>query len=120
MIEPVATRDHTERMLAAFGAAIEIETGEDGAPHHPRSRAGADLKPQMIVVPGDPSSAAFPIVAALIVRGLRRHHRERADNPTRIGLVETLLEMGADIAIANRAQGRRRGYRRHPRQGQRG
>jgi 3-phosphoshikimate 1-carboxyvinyltransferase len=101
VIEPVATRDHTERMLAAFGAAIETETGEDGA-RTIRVEGRTDLKPQKITVPGDPSSAAFPIVAALIVEGSDVTVENVLLNPTRFGLVETLAEMGADIVIDKR------------------
>lgn len=101
VIEPVPTRDHTERMLAAFGAAIETGTGEDGA-RVIRLEGRADLRPQKIVVPGDPSSAAFPIVAALIVEGSDVTVANVLMNPTRFGLVETLVEMGADIGIENR------------------
>ncbi|HET7717920.1 MAG TPA: 3-phosphoshikimate 1-carboxyvinyltransferase [Bauldia sp.] len=101
VIEPVPTRDHTERMLEAFGAAIETETGEDGA-RVIRLEGRADLKPQKIVVPGDPSSAAFPIVAAVIVEGSDVTVENVLMNPTRFGLVETLIEMGAEIAIENR------------------
>ena len=101
IIEPVPTRDHTERMLAAFGAAIETETGEDGV-RIIRLEGRANLKPQKIVVPGDPSSAAFPIVAALIVEGSDVTVENVLLNPTRIGLIETLIEMGADIRIENR------------------
>jgi 3-phosphoshikimate 1-carboxyvinyltransferase len=101
IIEPVATRDHTERMLSAFGAAIEIETGEDGSTVI-RLEGRRNLKPQEITVPGDPSSAAFPLVAALIVEGSDVTVANVLLNPTRIGLIETLIEMGADIAIDNR------------------
>ena len=101
IIEPVPTRDHTERMLAAFGAAIETATGEDGV-RIIRLDGRANLKPQKIVVPGDPSSAAFPIVAALIVEGSDVTVENVLMNPTRFGLVETLIEMGADIRIENR------------------
>ncbi len=101
IIEPVPTRDHTERMLAAFGAAIEIDTGEDGV-RIIRLEGRAKLKPQTIVVPGDPSSAAFPIVAALIVEGSDVTVENVLMNPTRTGLVETLIEMGADIRVENR------------------
>ena len=101
IIEPVATRDHTERMLAAFGAAIEIEAGQDGA-RVIHLNGGKNLKPQSITVPGDPSSAAFPIVAALIVEGSDVTVENVLLNPTRVGLIETLIEMGADIAIDNR------------------
>ena len=99
--EPVASRDHTERMLAAFGAQIEIDTAEDGA-RLVRVEGGANLKPQAITVPGDPSSAAFPIVAALIVEGSDVTVENVLLNQTRTGLIETLQEMGGDISIANR------------------
>jgi 3-phosphoshikimate 1-carboxyvinyltransferase len=99
VIEPVATRDHTERMLAAFGAAIEIETGEDNV-RIIRVEGGHDLKPQVVKVPGDPSSSAFPIVAALIVEGSEVTVENVLLNPARIGLIETLREMGGDITIS--------------------
>ncbi len=99
VIEPVATRDHTERMLEAFGAAIEIETDDDGV-RTIRVEGGRSLKPQTIAVPGDPSSAAFPMVAALIVEGSDVTIENVLVNPTRTGLIETLQEMGADISIA--------------------
>jgi 3-phosphoshikimate 1-carboxyvinyltransferase len=98
VVEPVATRDHTERMLAAFGAAIEVEAGSDGS-RIIRLEGGRNLKPQAIVVPGDPSSAAFPLVAALIVPGSDVVVENVLLNPTRTGLIETLTEMGADISI---------------------
>ncbi len=63
---------------------------------------GGDLQPQTIVVPGDPSSATFPIVAALIVEGSEVTVENALLNPTRTGLVQTLLEMGADVSIENR------------------
>ncbi len=101
VIEPVATRDHTERMLAAFGAAIEVEEANDGS-RTIRLEGRRNLKPQTIAVPGDPSSAAFPLVAALIVPGSDVVIENVLQNPTRTGLIETLLEMGADIAISKR------------------
>jgi 3-phosphoshikimate 1-carboxyvinyltransferase len=101
IIEPVITRDHTERMLSAFGAGIETAIGEDGA-RVIRLEGQRDLKPQAINVPGDPSSAAFPLVAALIVDGSDVTVRNMLLNPTRTGLIDTLLEMGADIEIENR------------------
>ena len=100
VVEPVATRDHTERLLAAAGAAIEIETGEDGA-RTIRVEGGRNLKPLVIAVPGDPSSAAFAMVAALIVEGSDVVIENVLANPTRTGLIETLQEMGGDIAVAN-------------------
>ena len=101
VIEPVATRDHTERMLAAFGAAIEVEEGNDGS-RTIRLEGGRNLKSQAITVPGDPSSAAFPLVAALIVPGSDVTIENVLLNPTRTGLIETLIEMGADIAISRK------------------
>jgi len=101
VVEPVATRDHTERMLEAFGAQVEIDTAEDGA-RVVRVEGGANLRPQAITVPGDPSSAAFPIVAALIVAGSEVTVENMLLNPTRTGLLETLMEMGGDISIGNR------------------
>ena len=101
VVEPVATRDHTERMLAAFGAAIEVEVGSDGS-RIIRLEGGRNLKPQAIVVPGDPSSAAFPLVAALIVPGSDVVIENVLLNPTRTGLIETLNEMGADISIGKK------------------
>ena len=79
---------------------------------------GRNLKPQAIAVPGDPSSAAFPLVAALIVPGSDVVVENVLLNPTRTGLIETLIEMGADIAIGKKRRGRRRGGRRRPRQGE--
>ena len=101
LVEPVPTRDHTERMLAAFGAAIEIETNADG--ERVISLEGQrDLKPQSVEVPGDPSAAAFPIVAALIVEGSDITVESVLLNPLRSGLLETLIEMGGDITIEKR------------------
>jgi 3-phosphoshikimate 1-carboxyvinyltransferase len=88
-------------MLAAFGAAIEIEKDADGN-RVIRLDGGQALKPQVIVVPSDPSSAAFTIVAALIVAGSDVTVENVMLNPTRVGLIETLAEMGGDITIENR------------------
>ena len=101
IIEPIATRDHTELMLAAFGAAINVAPGEDGG-RIITLDGQVDLKPQTIIVPGDPSSAAFAIVAALIVEGSDIVVENMLLNPTRTGLLDTLVEMGGDIAIDNR------------------
>jgi 3-phosphoshikimate 1-carboxyvinyltransferase len=100
VIEPVATRDHTERMLKAFGAAIAIEDREDG--RHISVDGQHELKAQAIDVPGDPSSAAFPLVAALITEGSDITIENIMLNPTRTGLITTLQEMGASITIENR------------------
>ncbi|MBY9062016.1 3-phosphoshikimate 1-carboxyvinyltransferase [Sphingomonas yunnanensis] len=95
VIEPVPTRDHSERMLAGFGARLTVEQG-------PRGRVialegEAELRPQSIVVPGDPSSAAFWMVAASVVPGSEVVIENVGLNPTRAGLVTALRMMGADI-----------------------
>jgi len=100
IIERAATRDHTERMLKAFGADIACEE-KDGATAI--SITGeVELKPARIEVPSDPSSAAFPLVAALIVPGSDIVLEKVMLNARRTGLIETLLEMGAKIEIRNR------------------
>ncbi len=101
VIEPVASRDHSERMLRAMGAAIRVEEAEDGA-RVVSLEGPAELRPLDLAVPGDPSSAAFPIVAALLVAEGELHLPGIGLNPTRTGLIDTLLEMGADIAIGSR------------------
>ena len=98
VIEPVPTRDHSERMLRGFGADLSVEIEPDGT-RHIRIRGEAELKPQTIVVPGDPSSAAFFIVAALLVPGSDVTIANVGLNPTRAGLVEVLQAMGGDIAL---------------------
>ena len=98
VIEPVPTRDHSERMLRGFGADLSVETQPDGT-RHIRLRGEAELKPQTIVVPGDPSSAAFFIVAALLVPGSDVTIANVGLNPTRAGLVEVLQAMDGDITL---------------------
>lgn len=98
VIEPVPTRDHSERMLRGFGAELTVELDADGT-RHIRIRGEAELKPQTIVVPGDPSSAAFFIVAALLVPGSDVTIVNVGLNPTRAGLVEVLQQMGGDIEL---------------------
>jgi 3-phosphoshikimate 1-carboxyvinyltransferase len=99
VIEPVATRDHSERMLRGFGADLSIEETNQG---RIISLVGeATLKPQSIVVPGDPSSAAFLVVAASIVPGSDILVENVGLNPTRAGLFEVLRMMGADIVEEN-------------------
>jgi 3-phosphoshikimate 1-carboxyvinyltransferase len=88
-------------MLAAFGAPIDIRPGDGGA-RVLTLEGRADLKAQTIAVPGDPSSAAFAMVAALIVEGSDITIENMLLNPTRTGLIDTLGEMGADIVIENR------------------
>jgi 3-phosphoshikimate 1-carboxyvinyltransferase len=96
VIEPVPTRDHSERMLRGFGAELSVEIDDDGA-RIIAIRGEAELKPQHIVVPGDPSSAAFPVVAALLVPGSDVVIENVGLNPTRAGLFEVLRMMGGQI-----------------------
>jgi 3-phosphoshikimate 1-carboxyvinyltransferase len=103
VIEREATRDHTEKMLAHFGAGIRVE------PHGAHGRAitltgQPELVPQPIMVPADPSSAAFPMVAALITPGSDVLLDGVMMNPLRTGLITTLIEMGADITVEARSQ----------------
>jgi len=99
LIEAEATRDHTERMLAGFGAKISTETKPEG--HVITLQGQPELVPQTIVVPRDPSSAAFPVCAALIVEGSDVLVPNIGLNPTRAGLFTTLKEMGADLTYEN-------------------
>lgn len=100
VIEPVPTRDHSERMLKGFGANLHVEIEADGT--RIISITGeTDLRPQVLEVPGDPSSAAFPIVAALITPGSEVTVTNVGMNPTRAGLFEMLQAMGADLTITN-------------------
>ena len=96
--EPIPTRDHSERMLRAFGADLSVEPMAGGG-NRIRLRGWARFRPQQIVVPGDPSSAAFPMVAALLVPGSEVRIEGVGLNPTRDGLVRVLMEMGADISL---------------------
>ena len=100
VIEPVPTRDHSERMLRGFGAQIDVETDSQGV-RTIRIHGEAELKPQVIDVPGDPSSAAFFMVAALVVPGSEVLIQNVGLNPTRAGLVHVLRQMGGDIAQVN-------------------
>jgi len=103
VIEPVATRDHSERMLRGFGAKLEIEEveGAEGKGRVIRIHGDAELTAQDIEVPGDPSSAAFFIVAALIVPGSDLVIENVGLNPTRAGIVTVLRAMGGDIEEMN-------------------
>jgi len=95
------TRDHTEKMLAAFGAKITVTSAAGGgeviALEGPAKLTGCTVE-----VPRDPSSAAFPLVSALIVPGSEIELPAILLNPRRTGLIQTLLEMGADIEIKNK------------------
>ncbi len=93
--EPLASRDHTERMLRAMGAEIAEEETEDG--HRVTITGQPELRPRDFVVPGDPSSAAFPVVAAVLAGGSRIEIPGVGVNPLRAGLYRTLREMGACI-----------------------
>jgi len=105
VIEPVATRDHTERLLAQFGVEVAVEGGGDGNQGAAISLVGQpEMTGRQVGVAADPSSAAFPTVAALLVPGSDVVLRETGVNPTRIGLYETLLEMGATLEIRGRRE----------------
>ena len=103
VIEPVPTRDHSERMLRGFGADLTIDQ-DGGSARLISVRGEADLKPQHIVVPGDPSSAAFPVVAALLVPGSDVVVENVGLNPTRAGLFEVLRMMGGDIQFLDQRE----------------
>ena len=99
VIEPEPTRDHSERMLKGFGATLTVEQ-RDGARVIAIS-GGDTLAAQDITVPGDPSSAAFLVVAALLVPGSDLVVENVGVNPTRAGLFDLLRAMGGDIAMLN-------------------
>ncbi|WP_339109841.1 3-phosphoshikimate 1-carboxyvinyltransferase [Thioclava sp. GXIMD4216] len=99
VIEKVATRDHTERMLRGFGADVTVEDTNEG--HKITLQGRPELVAQTVAVPRDPSSAAFPVCAALIVPGSDITVPGVSQNPTRNGLFTTLKEMGGDIEFLN-------------------
>jgi len=103
VIEKEPTRDHTERMLRHFGARVTVEPQPDGT-----RRITVEGQPELIaapiIVPGDPSSAAFPLAAALIVPGSEIVIENVGLNPSRTGLLASLAEMGADIELLNRRE----------------
>jgi 3-phosphoshikimate 1-carboxyvinyltransferase len=99
VVEAEATRDHTERMLRAFGAAVDVTDAADG--RRIRLAGGQALTGCPVRVPGDPSSAAFPLVAALITPGSEVTVEGVLLNPLRAGLFVSLREMGADLTTAN-------------------
>jgi 3-phosphoshikimate 1-carboxyvinyltransferase len=101
VVEPQPTRDHTERMLHHFGATIASEP-EEGGGRRITLEGLPELAAAPIRVPGDPSSAAFPLIAALITPGSEVTVEGVGINPLRSGLLECLHEMGADIAVLNR------------------
>jgi len=100
VIEPAPSRDHTERMLAHFGCAVHV--GEQDGKRTVSVNGYPTLRPQSMVVPGDPSSAAFLVVAALITPDSELTIRGVGLNPLRTGLFDTLIEMGADLTMTNR------------------
>jgi 3-phosphoshikimate 1-carboxyvinyltransferase len=97
VVEPAATRDHTERMLRHFGA--EIRLSEQSGLRTVTVVGDAELEGRSVVVPGDPSSAAFLTAAALLVPGSEVTIEGVLINPTRTGFYVTLQEMGADVAF---------------------
>jgi len=103
VIEPVPTRDHSERMLKGFGADLEVEVEADGT-RVIRLTGEAEFRPQTIVVPGDPSSAAFFVVAALIVPGSDLVVENVGLNPTRAALFDVLRLMGGSIEELDRRE----------------
>lgn len=98
--EPEKSRDHTERMLRAFGAEVGVEEQGDG--WKISLKGGQRLTGTVVAVPGDPSSAAFPLAAGLVVPGSEVTVEGVMLNPLRTGLFETWREMGADLTITNR------------------
>ena len=99
VIEPEATRDHTERMLRGFGAEVAVEDTAEGRVITLTGQP--ELRSQAVAVPRDPSSAAFPVCAALLVPGSEITVPGVSQNPTRNGLFTTLVEMGADLTFEN-------------------
>jgi len=102
VIEAEASRDHTEKMLAHFGADVRVEAEGEGRRVTLIGRP--ELTPRPVAVPADPSSAAFPIVAALIVPGSDVVVEGVMTNPLRAGLLKTLIEMGARIDVLDRRE----------------
>ena len=101
VIEPKPTRDHTETMLAFFGAHIKTESTSQGGRLITIEGQPELTSPGQVTIPGDISSAAFALVAGLVVPGSKLTIRNIGLNPLRTGLLETLLEMGGDIKIEN-------------------
>jgi 3-phosphoshikimate 1-carboxyvinyltransferase len=101
VIEPEATRDHTERMLRHFGAEVRVAPADDNRGKRITVVGWPELKARDIVVPGDPSSAAFAVVAAAVRPGSDVLVENVGVNPLRAGLYTTLKEMGADLTFEN-------------------
>ncbi|MBL0318539.1 MAG: 3-phosphoshikimate 1-carboxyvinyltransferase [Alphaproteobacteria bacterium] len=104
VIEPILTRDHTEKMMRFFGADMTVEDHKPSSGRIISIHGQPELKPQRIRVPGDPSSAAFIIVAALIIPGSDVTIQGVGMNPLRTGLFISLQEMGADITWLNQRE----------------
>jgi 3-phosphoshikimate 1-carboxyvinyltransferase len=102
VIEPEPTRDHTELMLRHFGATIRVEATDQG--RRSTITGQPEITGRPIRVPADPSSAAFPLVAATLLPGSDITLTDLGINPHRVGLIETLREMGADITLADRRE----------------
>src|SRR5690606_24326157 len=100
VIEPVATRDHTEKILSGFGARLEVDQRADGT-RTIHLEGQPRLEGRAVTIPGDPSSAAFPLVAALITPDSDLIIENVLMNPTRTGILLTLQEMGGKIDILN-------------------
>ena len=100
VIEKEATRDHTERMLRYFGTKVRTEKGANGTTRI-TVKGNAELEGRDVTVPGDPSSAAFLVAAAILVPGSDVTVEGVLFNPTRTGLYTTLQEMGADLTLLN-------------------
>ncbi len=103
VIEATPTRDHSEHLLRHFGAQVAVTEMPDGA-RRIAVTGQPELTPAEVRVPGDPSSAAFPIVAALLTPGADITIRNVGINPLRAGLLTTLQEMGGDIELTNRRE----------------
>jgi 3-phosphoshikimate 1-carboxyvinyltransferase len=99
VVEPEPTRDHTENMLRHFGATVSVTDTPQG--REVTLEGQPELVAAPVLVPGDPSSAAFPIVAALLVPGSRVVVENIGLNPLRTGLIATLREMGAALRVEN-------------------
>lgn len=99
VVEQEATRDHTERMLTGFGAEVSSEITDEGRVITLKGQP--ELTGQTIAVPRDPSSAAFPVAAALLVEGSDILVPGIGQNPTRNGIFTTFIEMGANITFEN-------------------
>ena len=102
VIEAKPTRDHTERLLRLFGAGVTVEDGGGG--RIVSLNGQPELAPQTLAVPGDPSSAAFPAVAAILSGDSQVTLENVGLNPLRAGLYEVLRQMGADISFANQTE----------------